>query len=401
MPYEVQRTDRCPTNRPFGVVNPESGRLHGCHDTEESARRQQAALYANVPDARGASEEMEHKTFELLETKTDGDAGTFTALASVFGNVDRVGDRMLPGSFTKTLENWRQSGKPIPVILSHNWDDPHKYVGEADPRAVYEDDRGLVVQGKMYTEEDLGRKVYELMKRNILTGWSFGYKVPQGGQKQKNGVNEISEVELFEVGPTLVGANPDAQLESIKSALGVETEEMEEITPELDEKAVWSTAYVNNLPDSAFLYIEPGGEKDSDGRTTPRSLRHFPVRDANGNVDQAHVRNALARIPQSNVPQAAKDRATAAARRLLTSSASIETEQDGAHEEPSPAKSRPDALRKESRLAALKVLSDGASLKEPTPPPKEPEPEMGELIQLRRDSRRAVLKVLSGGQIDD
>ena len=48
----------------------------------------------------------------------------------------------------------------------------------------------------------------------------------------------------------------------------------------------------NDLPDSAFAYIEPGGEKDSEGKTTPRSLRHFIITDA------AHVRNALARIGQ-------------------------------------------------------------------------------------------------------
>lgn len=84
-------------------------------------------------------------------------------------------------------------------------------------------------------------------------------------------------------------------------------------------KAVWSGAYINDLPDSAFLYISPGGTKDADGKTTPRSLRHFPVRDASGELDLPHLRNALARIPQSSVPQAAKDKAIAEAQRLLAS----------------------------------------------------------------------------------
>jgi hypothetical protein len=82
-------------------------------------------------------------------------------------------------------------------------------------------------------------------------------------------------------------------------------------------KAVWSTAFVNGLPDSAFLYIAPGGTKDSDGRTVPRSLRFFPYRDDTGAVDLPHLRNALARIPQSNVPQAVKDRLMARAQKLL------------------------------------------------------------------------------------
>jgi HK97 family phage prohead protease len=77
---------------------------------------------------------------------------------------------------------------------------------------------------------------------------------------------------------------------------------------------------MDDLPDSSFLYIEPGGKKDSEGKTKPRSLRHFPVKDAQGNVDLPHVRNALSRIPQSNVPASAKASATAAAQKMLKSS---------------------------------------------------------------------------------
>lgn len=59
--------------------------------------------------------------------------------------------------------------------------------------------------------------------------------------------------------------------------------------PSDEERAQMSSAEINNLPDSAFAYIEPGGEKDADGKTTPRSLRHYPVQ------DKAHAQNALSR----------------------------------------------------------------------------------------------------------
>jgi phage head maturation protease len=81
-------------------------------------------------------------------------------------------------------------------------------------------------------------------------------------------------------------------------------------------KAVWSTASQNDLPDSSFLYVEPG-EKDEHGRTVPRSKRHFPYRDASGAIDLPHLRNAIARIPQSNLPDDLKERLQARARRLL------------------------------------------------------------------------------------
>ena len=54
------------------------------------------------------------------------------------------------------------------------------------------------------------------------------------------------------------------------------------------------------LPDSDFAYIQPGGKKDSSGKTTPRSLRHLPIPDA------AHVRNALARLDQTDISPEAK-----------------------------------------------------------------------------------------------
>jgi HK97 family phage prohead protease len=68
----------------------------------------------------------------------------------------------------------------------------------------------------------------------------------------------------------------------------------------LEERATWSTEYKNNLPDSSFLYIEPGGKKDSEGKTVPRSLRHLPYKDANGKIDQGHLDAAGSRLAQEN-----------------------------------------------------------------------------------------------------
>jgi len=54
-------------------------------------------------------------------------------------------------------------------------------------------------------------------------------------------------------------------------------------------KAELSGKSKNDLPDSAFAHIESGGKKDADGKTTPRSLRHYPVQ------DKAHAKDALGR----------------------------------------------------------------------------------------------------------
>ncbi len=83
------------------------------------------------------------------------------------------------------------------------------------------------------------------------------------------------------------------------------------------EKAKWSTAFINDLPDSAFLYIEPGGEKDDEGKTKPRSLRHFPYKDKDGTVDLPHLRNAIARIPQSSLDEGLKKKLQKRAQNML------------------------------------------------------------------------------------
>jgi hypothetical protein len=71
-------------------------------------------------------------------------------------------------------------------------------------------------------------------------------------------------------------------------------------------EAEWDTNYINNLPDDCFAYIEAGGQKDDQGKTTPRSLRHLPYKNAEGSLDADHVRNALARLDQTEISADAK-----------------------------------------------------------------------------------------------
>jgi len=96
------------------------------------------------------------------------------------------------------------------------------------------------------------------------------------------------------------------------------------------EFAVWSTAFVNNLPDSAFLYVESGGKKDGDGKTVPRGLRHLPYKGSDGKIDLPHLRNAIARIPQmKGISDSLKASLQARARKLLGGSQKAASEQSG------------------------------------------------------------------------
>jgi phage head maturation protease len=76
------------------------------------------------------------------------------------------------------------------------------------------------------------------------------------------------------------------------------------------QRAEMATASINDLPDSDFAYIEPGGTKDGSGKTMPRDKRHFPLQDAD------HVRDALSRAPQSPFGDKAMPKIKAAARKF-------------------------------------------------------------------------------------
>jgi len=67
------------------------------------------------------------------------------------------------------------------------------------------------------------------------------------------------------------------------------------------QEAEWTTEYINDLPDSAFALVSKGGEKDAQGKTVPRNLRYLPHHDAQGSLNLAHLRNALARLPQTDL----------------------------------------------------------------------------------------------------
>jgi len=79
------------------------------------------------------------------------------------------------------------------------------------------------------------------------------------------------------------------------------------------KEAEWTQDFINNLPDSSFAFIEEGGEKDEEGKTKPRSLRHLPFKDAEGNINKAHLNNALGRLAQTDL----SDEAKAAAKKKL------------------------------------------------------------------------------------
>lgn len=145
--------------------------------------------------------------------------GQFTALVSVFGNRDSMGDVVLPGAFAETLAEWKGRGDPIPVIWSHDWSDPFSHIGHVTDAEETTD--GLVVTGQLDLDNPKAEQVGRLLKGRRVTQFSFAYDVVEGAwveQENAQPYYELRKLKLHEVGPTLIGANQETELLAAKAA---------------------------------------------------------------------------------------------------------------------------------------------------------------------------------------
>lgn len=178
------------------------------------------------------------KAFPAHFKAADDGSGEFEAIVAVFGNVDHQGDRIVEGAFANTLAEWKTSGDPIPVIHSHQWHDLDAHIGEVlDAEELSPGDErlpdslkelgGLWIKGQNDMDDPMAAKAHRLMQRRRLREFSFAYDVREDGEKRgEDGVNELTDLDLFEVGPTLKGANPATALVGAKA---IPTEVLDDI----------------------------------------------------------------------------------------------------------------------------------------------------------------------------
>jgi HK97 family phage prohead protease len=149
------------------------------------------------------------------QTTESASSGQFEALVSVFGNKDSYGEVVMPGAFTRTLDEWAAKGDPIPVYWSHRLDDPDFNIGHVIE--AKETDEGLWVKGQLDLDNPKAMSTYNLMKSRRVTDFSFSFNVPPGGASEGDDAIELNDLDLYEVGPTPIGANPETELIGVKA----------------------------------------------------------------------------------------------------------------------------------------------------------------------------------------
>ena len=158
-------------------------------------------------------------TIEVKAASNEAPNGEFTALVSVFGNTDLVGDRVMPGAFTNSLKSYTDAGKNLPIVWSHDWGNAESFIGKTLSAEETED--GLLIRGAFF-DTPRAQTVRTLLAERVVSEFSFAYDVVNE-QKGSDGVNELLELKILEAGPTLKGANPATQLIAAKNIAKINT----------------------------------------------------------------------------------------------------------------------------------------------------------------------------------
>lgn len=169
----------------------------------------------------------------------DAEQGIAAEIIAVFGNVDRGGDRLWPGSFKKTIA---ERGDQVMVVDSHNHTTVQAVLGvclgleevgrdglpETTQHQFPEATGGVKAITRYLLSTAEGAGAFERRKAGALPGSSFGYDAVDfdHAEEQIDGtaikVRNLRQVRLYEYGPCVFGMNEATSVVGVKSNTVVE-----------------------------------------------------------------------------------------------------------------------------------------------------------------------------------
>jgi len=117
---------------------------------------------------------------------------TIEGYASVFGERDGAGDRVMSGAFNKSLAARGPAG--IAMLWQH---DPETPIGRWE--LLKEDRVGLRVRGRLLTGLERGREAALLIAAGALTGLSIGFRARRALRSPTTRERVLQDIDLWEI----------------------------------------------------------------------------------------------------------------------------------------------------------------------------------------------------------
>jgi HK97 family phage prohead protease len=254
-----------------------------------------------------------------IQTTDDGqEFGQIEAYGASFNNVDEGNDRILPGAFTRTIQNSkaRAKARDKKYVLKMLWQhDANEVIGGWYD--LKEDGAGLLAKGDIALATQRGREFYELAKAEMIDEFSIIYDIPSGGAKyDKSGVRDLSELRLFSIDPVTFPMSDDPHTVTVKSMEGkMDTPKerktlMEHYNDEMCQDLLedWQDVYLCSLTKAifdAFTIGDTPATDVSDALDDFKSLvlGKFVSQASEVNLSQYISDNSMSYSPASNTMQ--------------------------------------------------------------------------------------------------
>ena len=197
----------------------------------------------------------------------DENIGRISAIASTFGNVDRVGDIIDRHAFDETVKDLREKDTMLPSLFNH---DPSALLGGIPAKSLEIKDSGLHFTALLDKSVPKAQEVYSLAQKGFLNNTSIGFNNSKTTFNSKDETSTIMSLGLIEISFTPIPANPEALITDVKTATPFKD------FPLADEGVKWdSTAAISRVREktgsedspsatyrNAFMYYDPDNADD-------------------------------------------------------------------------------------------------------------------------------------------
>lgn len=219
---------------------------------ERSAR----AALAMECKADDQIDRLERKTLPMEFKSVSG--GMIEGYASLFGQTDKGGDQIVKGAFAKSLRAMKAGKSRVKMLWQH---DPSKPVGVWDE--VVEDDRGLLVKGRILSDVEKGREAIALIEAGAIDGLSIGYRTVKAS-RDVAGVRSLTELEIWEVSLVTFPMLVTARIDGIKAAELTRVEFERKLTHDAGFTRSVARALMGGGLDAVKAMHDAGGGIDSE-----------------------------------------------------------------------------------------------------------------------------------------
>ena len=181
--------------------------------------------------------ERDYKSVPFTNLKAEASGRIRAGIAAVFGNVDAIGDRVMPGAFAKTLS---EGAKRCKHLWNHSYQHPPiasivelRELSRAElPAEVLEKSPeasgGLLVKREYY-DVDLANWILKAIDAGDINEMSFAYDTiqsrtitePSGDGDKTREIRELVELKLYDTSDVLWGCNFATVADGAKNLDGV------------------------------------------------------------------------------------------------------------------------------------------------------------------------------------